>query len=317
VSRALSAAAALAAALVVLAWDAPALVAHAASTLREALSAAVAGGGGPRAAGALAAALALRAAGPPLAALVVVGLVVGLAQTRGLVLAPVRFDLGRIASPAARGGGLDGRGLAAAGKGLLEVALLAGVALLALRPVVPALAALTGAPAARTLAALGGLSGRLAARLAAACLALGAVDALLAARRHRRGLRMTRDEAERERREVEGDPAHRRERQRLRREALEQPAAAAIREAGFLVVDPGHTAVALRYAPTGDAAPVVVARGERLVAARLEQLAREAGLPVFQDVALARALGGLAPGAEIPPALYEGVAEILRDWRQL
>jgi flagellar biosynthetic protein FlhB len=85
-----------------------------------------------------------------------------------------------------------------------------------------------------------------------------------------------------------------------------------VRKADFVVVNPEHIAVALRYDPEGDAAPVVVAKGERLVAERIKQIAREAGVPIFRDVGLARALAELAEGGEIPAELYEAVAEILR-----
>ena len=85
-----------------------------------------------------------------------------------------------------------------------------------------------------------------------------------------------------------------------------------VRKADFVVINPDHIAVALRYDRDGDAAPVVVARGERLLAERIKQIAREAGVPVFRDVTLARSLRDLPEGDEIPPALYEAVAEILR-----
>jgi flagellar biosynthesis protein len=70
--------------------------------------------------------------------------------------------------------------------------------------------------------------------------------------------------------------------------------------------------VALRYDADGAAAPVVVAKGERLVAERIKQVAREAGVPIFRNVGLARSLSELAEGGEIPAELYEAVAEILR-----
>ncbi|HVU51703.1 MAG TPA: EscU/YscU/HrcU family type III secretion system export apparatus switch protein, partial [Polyangia bacterium] len=241
-----------------------------------------------------------------------VGLAVGLAQTRGLVLAPVRLDLGRVGSADAWRRLFDGRAALAVGQGLLKVALVGAVAALALRPLVGAVVGLTGAPAGRLLEALGALAGRLALRLAAAGVALGAADAFLVARRHRRGLRMTREEVKREHRESEGDPAHRGERQRLHREVLEQRMVEEVRKADFVVVNPEHIAVALRYDADGDAAPVVVAKGERLVAERIKQIAREAGVPIFRDVGLARALAELAEGGEIPAELYEAVAEILR-----
>ena len=87
---------------------------------------------------------------------------------------------------------------------------------------------------------------------------------------------------------------------------------AEVRKADFVVVNPDHIAVALRYDRDGEAAPVVVARGERLLAERIKAVAREAGVPIFRDVTLARSLRDLPEGTEIPAALYEAVAEILR-----
>src|SRR5205814_9398656 len=115
-----------------------------------------------------------------------------------------------------------------------------------------------------------------------------------------------------EHKETEGDPSHRAERQRLHRELAEQRMVAEVRKADFVVVNPDHIAVALRYDRDGEAAPVIVARGERLVAERIKQVAREAGVPIFRDVTLARSLRDLPEGSEIPAALYEAVAEILR-----
>jgi flagellar biosynthesis protein FlhB len=314
VSRELSAAAALVAGVVVLVGDGPALAARAVATLRASLAAAVHAqdGGGVAASLDVAGALALRMLGPALGAVLLVGVATGLTQTRGLVLAPLRVDLGRVASGEPWRRLFDGRAAVAVGAGLLKVALVGVVAALTLRPLAGGLIALTAAPAARLLEALGALSGRLALRLAGAGVVLGAADALLVARRHRRGLRMTRDEVRREHREAEGDPAHRGERQRLHREILEQRMVEEVRKADFVVVNPEHIAVALRYDPEGDAAPVVVAKGERLVAERIKQIAREAGVPIFRDVGLARALAELAEGGEIPAELYEAVAEILR-----
>ena len=311
VSRELSSSAALLAAVVVLAIDAPAVVARAVGALRAGLAAAVAGGP-PSAALGAAAALGLRVLAPALGALVLVAVAVGLAQTRGLLLAPVRVDLGRLASAAAWRRLFDGQAALACAQGLLKVALVGAVAWLALRPVVGAVVGLPGTAAARTLAILGTTTERLAVRLAAVGLALGVAEALLVARRHRRGLRMTRDEVKREYRESEGDPAHRGERQRLHREIAEQRMVDEVRKADFVVVNPEHIAVALRYDADGAAAPVVVAKGERLVAERIKQVAREAGVPIFRDVGLARSLVELAEGGEIPGELYEAVAEILR-----
>src|SRR5204863_10130870 len=118
--------------------------------------------------------------------------------------------------------------------------------------------------------------------------------------RHRRSLRMARDEVRRETKEAEGDPSHRAERRRLHRDLLELRMVAEVRKADVVVINPEHIAVALAYDRQGDGAPVVVAKGERLLAERIKQVARQAGVPIFRDVALARALGEIADGQEIP-----------------
>jgi flagellar biosynthesis protein len=69
-------------------------------------------------------------------------------------------------------------------------------------------------------------------------------------------------------------------------------------------------AVALGY-ESGKRAPEVLARGAGLLAERIIALARAAGVPVKQDADLAEVLAGLEVGAEIPPELYEAVAEVL------
>jgi flagellar biosynthesis protein len=69
-------------------------------------------------------------------------------------------------------------------------------------------------------------------------------------------------------------------------------------------------AVALGYEP-GRRAPEILARGAGLLAERILELAKAAGVPVRQDADLTEVLAGLDVGAEIPPELYEAVAEVL------
>jgi flagellar biosynthesis protein FlhB len=69
--------------------------------------------------------------------------------------------------------------------------------------------------------------------------------------------------------------------------------------------------VALRYDPVEAGAPVVVAKGERLVAGMIRDVAREAGVPVWGDGALAQSLREVEEGDEIPEAIFEAVAKLL------
>jgi flagellar biosynthesis protein FlhB len=311
-SRDLASAVAMTAAIAALVAGGPAMVAELLAGFRAALTAAPAGGApGP----ALVSGLRMfaRALLAPLAAAFAAALAVGLLQTRGLVaLGALKPDLGRLSPAKGLKRAFGGEAALQVVKGLLKVTLVAAIAWATVRPALAGVTGLTGAGPARLLAALGTLAGRLAGRVALVALGLGVADYLIVLRKHNRGLRMTRDEVKREAKESEGDPSHRAERQRLHRELLEQRMVAEVRKADFVVVNPDHIAVALRYDREGNAAPVVVASGERLIAERIKAVARQAGVPIFRDVTLARSLRDVPEGEEIPVALYEAVAEVLR-----
>jgi flagellar biosynthesis protein FlhB len=165
------------------------------------------------------------------------------------------------------------------------------------------------------VAAVGGgaLLLRLLLRAGAAMAVIGVLDHFYQRARHRRDLRMTKDEVRREHRESEGDPRAKQARQRAHREIVEHSLLEAVRDADVLVVNPTHLAIALRYdEDDGSEAPVVVAKGEEHLARRMIEAAELAGVPVMRDVPLARGLYELDLGTEIPEALYEAVAAVLR-----
>lgn len=70
-------------------------------------------------------------------------------------------------------------------------------------------------------------------------------------------------------------------------------------------------AAAIRYAPGDDAAPKLVAKGTNFMADRILELAETAGIPVREDPSLLAVLAALDVGTEIPPDLYELIAEVL------
>ena len=152
---------------------------------------------------------------------------------------------------------------------------------------------------------------------ALAGLALGVVDLVVVRRGWQKRLRMTKEEVKREHKESDGDPQMKAARERARHEMMSAATVASVRTASVVVVNPTHLACALRYDEkqdgAGDAAPVVVATGEGELAQKIVQAAHAYGVPVLRDVPLARALIELQVGDQIPEALYEAVAEILRE----
>jgi type III secretion protein U len=124
---------------------------------------------------------------------------------------------------------------------------------------------------------------------------------------------MTRDEVRREYRESEGDPEIKAARRRAHQEMLTGAMIAAVKNATVVIVNPTRLAIALRYVEDEDEAPLVVSQGMGEIARQMIDAARAYGIPVVRDVPVARALKDLEVGEEIPEALYEAVAEILRE----
>jgi flagellar biosynthetic protein FlhB len=197
-------------------------------------------------------------------------------------------------------------------KGFVKVSLAAAVAWVSIKPLTGAVAQLTGLKVLHILVLLGYGAERVGNRMVLIVAIIGFADFLWQRHSHMKGLRMSKDEQKREHKESEGDPQLKHERKRFHKELLEQRMVNDVKKANFVVVNPTHIAVAIRYDREVDAAPVVLAKGERILAQKIKDAAREAGVPIFRDVGLARALRDVEEGDEVPEALYEAVAEILR-----
>ena len=181
-----------------------------------------------------------------------------------------------------------------------------------IKPHLGELPRLAGAPAALSVAFVGQVAIKIGLRVAVAYAIIGAADYLWQRKSFRKEQMMTKEEVKREYKESEGDPQHKAERQRVHRELAQHQQIQAVRDAHCVVVNPDHIAVALKFDENTMNAPTVVAKGERLVAQQIKEIARQAGVPIYRDVALARALHELELDDEIPEALYEAVAEVLR-----
>jgi type III secretion protein U len=128
-------------------------------------------------------------------------------------------------------------------------------------------------------------------------------------RRHR----MSKEEVRREYKDREGDPILRGRRKQLHQEINFNDMLHRVRKAAVVVVNPTHVAVALHYDPLETPIPMVVAKGEGEVARAIREAAEQAGVPIYRDVSLARALQAGTPINDyIPDDLIEAVAQVLR-----
>jgi flagellar biosynthetic protein FlhB len=125
-------------------------------------------------------------------------------------------------------------------------------------------------------------------------------------------LGMTKQEVKDEHKESEGSPELKGHIRRRQFEVLSGSTRKAVQEASVIVTNPTHFAVALRYKPGADAAPVVVARGNDAIAAAIRDLADASGVPVLQYPELARAIYFTSRAGQIVnEGLYMAVATVL------
>ena len=197
-------------------------------------------------------------------------------------------------------------------RNLLKVAVIAWQARAVVTETLLAAPALAEGSIAQAAAGGGAFVGRLFSRVGAVFLAIAAADYIYQRWDYERSIRMTRKELEEELRLTEGDPQVRsRQRQRQRQIALGSMLKA-VEQADVVVTNPVHVAVALRYEPDKMSAPVIVARGAGEIAERIKRVAREHRVPIVRNEALARGLfARVNVGQEVPPELYQAVAELL------
>lgn len=130
--------------------------------------------------------------------------------------------------------------------------------------------------------------------------------------RHYQSLKMTKQELRDESKGSEGNPEVKARVRRIQRDMTRRRMLAAVKTATVVITNPTHFAVALEYTRGAMSAPKVVAKGQDLLAQRIKEIAREAGVPIVENKPLAQ---GLFKGAEvgdvIPGDLFGAVAEVL------
>ncbi len=130
--------------------------------------------------------------------------------------------------------------------------------------------------------------------------------------------KMSHQELKEEFKQLEGNLEIKSKMKALMRARAQRRMMAAVPGADLVVMNPTHYAVALKYDDTSMAAPRVVAKGADLIALRIRDIAKEAGVPVLEAPPLARALYAHAEiDREVPAALFAAVAQVLAYVYQL
>jgi flagellar biosynthesis protein FlhB len=138
------------------------------------------------------------------------------------------------------------------------------------------------------------------------------VDIALTRYRFNQKMKISKAEARREAKEDEGNPQIKAKRRRRHRELSRGRARIEVPRADAVIVNPTHIAVAIRYRADEDAAPRVTAKGKGVLAEMMRELARENGIPIVENIPLARLLyKRVKVGRSVPADTFKAVAAVL------
>lgn len=168
------------------------------------------------------------------------------------------------------------------------------------------------------LPALGHLLKQMMIYAALAFIIVAALDFTFQKLQHIKELKMTKEEVKREYKEMEGSPEIKSRRRSMHHELLSSQVESEVKRSSVIVTNPTRIAVGLYYEEDETALPIVTIKGENLRAEQIIKIAKREGVPIMQNVPLARDLMSNAdPYEYIPAELIEPVAEVLRVVREL
>ena len=203
-------------------------------------------------------------------------------------------------------------------RSIVKMAVVAGVFYLVFLDAMPLVLRLPGHGLAAVDVLLRTVMRQAASYCLAAFAAIAAVDWLFQRRQFLKEHMMSKEDVKNEYKEMEGDPQIKGQRRQLHQEMVMNDQARAVRNSDVLVVNPTHLAVAIEYKEGKTPLPLIVAKGEGALAARMIKAAEEAGVPIMRNVALAHDLWERVRELEyIPSSLLEPVAEVMVWLREL
>ncbi|MEX0773145.1 MAG: flagellar type III secretion system protein FlhB [Balneolales bacterium] len=251
---------------------------------------------------------------PTLIVLVVIALFSNVVQT-GVILAPKVLEAkpDRLSPKKGFKKIFSIQGLAELVKGLSKVILVGMIIYITLSREIEVFSSMMVLPVSTSLSEAGRIILLMMVRILSALVILAIADAIYTRFKHRKDLRMTKQEVRDEFKQSEGDP-HMKSKRREKAVGLSQKKRLdhAVLSSDVVITNPTHYAVALQYNPDSDTAPVVKAKGMRQRALKIRSFAIEYEVPIIENPAVARALYASANEDEVvPEEHFQIIAEIL------
>ncbi|MEX2355845.1 MAG: flagellar biosynthesis protein FlhB [Thermaerobacterales bacterium] len=260
----------------------------------------------------------LTVTGPVIAALVVVGVGVNLAQVGPLFTAqPLSPKFERINPISGAKRVFSRRALFEFAKAMIRLTVVLGVTYRGARIAAEELQHLAGGAVTIQVAVIGQHVLWIALQASFAILVLAVFDFMYQRYEHEKKMMMTRKQVKDEFKQNEGDPQVRSQVRKRQRELSRNRMLAEVAQSDVIITNPTHFAVALKYRPEKMEAPVVVAKGTDYLALQIRRLAKEHGVVRVEQPFLARSLyREVEVGEAVPETLFEAVAEVIAFvWR--
>ncbi len=143
-------------------------------------------------------------------------------------------------------------------------------------------------------------------------LIVGIADLIYQRHKFKEDMKMTKQEVKDEYKNIEGNPEIKGRQRSKMREASQRRMMQSLPSADVVITNPTHYAVAIKYDSQKNSAPIVVAKGEDFLAQKIRETAKEHHIEIVENKPLARMLyANVDVGQEVPPELYQAVAEVL------
>jgi flagellar biosynthetic protein FlhB len=197
-------------------------------------------------------------------------------------------------------------------KSLLKVGLIGWIAYKTVAGEMDQALLLTEMPLDDTILYLAKTSALVMAKVAAIMIVLAILDYAFVRWEMEEKMKMTKQEQKEEMKETEGDPHIKSKIRSIQQQMARRRMMAAVPTADVVITNPTHIAVAIKYEAGTMDAPLVLAKGQELVAEKIREIARENDIPLVENPPVARLLHSkVEVGQAIPEELFKAVAEIL------
>ncbi|MBM9616492.1 flagellar biosynthesis protein FlhB [Desulfobulbus rhabdoformis] len=197
-------------------------------------------------------------------------------------------------------------------KSLLKVGLIGWVAFKTMQGEFDKALVLSEIPVSGTLLYLAQTAAMVMAKVAGIMIVLAILDYAFVRWEMEEKMKMTKQEQKEETKETEGDPHIKSKIRAIQQQMARSRMMAAVPEADVVITNPTHYAVAIQYESGKMEAPIVLAKGQDMVATKIREIARENDVPLVENPPVARLLHSkVEVGHAIPEEMFKAVAEIL------